>query len=84
MSDGPPDLPPRFQPMNGDQLRRGCLTVFMVITGMILLLPGLCAMYFSVVAVQEKGWPSEFIALIVIGFAVGAGGVLLLRKAWRR
>jgi hypothetical protein len=39
----PPRLPPPVIPPP----RNGCLTAFMVIVGVILLLPGLCALIFG-------------------------------------
>ncbi|MGJ4940897.1 hypothetical protein ACQR1W_10020 [Bradyrhizobium sp. HKCCYLS1011] len=68
---------------NGEQ-RSGCMTAFLFLAGVILLLPGLCAAFFSFVALSEKSWPGELTGLILFGLAVGTGGVALIVKAFRR
>jgi hypothetical protein len=55
----------------------------MVIFGIILLLPGLCALIFSAVAVTGGRFPSDFVSLIVMGLLVGFAGVMLIRAAIR-
>jgi hypothetical protein len=77
-SSPPPRIPPR--PL---QQRSGCATALMVIFGVILLLPGLCALIFSAVAFTGGSFPSDFVSLIVMGLLVGFAGVMLIRAAIR-
>jgi hypothetical protein len=77
MSDTPPS-PPEPQP------RHGCLTALMVIVGIILLLPGLCALIFGVGSLTSRGgFDSGFVPFIVVGLIVGSVGVVLIRAAIR-
>jgi uncharacterized membrane protein YjjB (DUF3815 family) len=55
----------------------------MVIAGIILLLPGLCALLFAGVALTERSFPSDFTSFIVVGLLVGFAGVMLIRAAIR-
>jgi hypothetical protein len=72
--NGVPPLPPR----------NGCLTAFMVIIGIILLLPGLCALVFGVGSLTSPGgFDSGFVPFILVGLIVGAVGVLMIRWAIR-
>jgi hypothetical protein len=72
-SPRPPPLPPR----------NGCLTAFMVLAGVILLLPGLCALIFGGMALSEPHFDPGFMPFIVIGLLAGFGGVMLIRAAIR-
>jgi hypothetical protein len=64
--------------------RNGCLTAFMVIVGIILLLPGLCALIFGVGSLTSPGgFDSGFMPFILVGLIVGAVGVLMIRWAIR-
>jgi hypothetical protein len=77
MSDVPPPSMPEPQP------RHGCLTALMVVAGIILLLPGLCALIFGIGSLTT-GYPdSSIMPLVVVGLMVGAAGVLLIRWAIR-
>jgi hypothetical protein len=69
----PPGLPPE---------RHGCLTAFMVIGGVILLLPGLCALFFGLASLKE-GSLGGIMPFVLLGLMVGAGGVLMIRWAVR-
>jgi hypothetical protein len=62
--------------------RHGCLTAFMVLVGIVLLLPGLCAVVFSATAVFSR-YESGFTPFIVAGLLVGFGGIMLIREAIR-
>ena len=55
----------------------------MVIFGVVLLLPGVCALAFSALAISERSFPSDFMGFIVTGLLVGFGGVMLIRAAIR-
>jgi hypothetical protein len=70
----PPDLPPQ---------RNGCLTAFMVIVGVILLLPGLCALIFGVGSLTSGGLDRGILPFVLVGLMVGAGGLLMIRWAVR-
>jgi hypothetical protein len=59
--------------------RNGCLTAFMVIMGIILLLPGLCALVFAFGSLTAPSYDSVFTPLVVVGLAVGFGGIMLIR-----
>jgi len=63
--------------------RSGCLTALMVLVGIILLLPGLCALIFGGVALSQSQVDSGYMPFIVIGLLVGFGGVMLIRAAIR-
>ena len=68
----PPPPPPRRSPV---------LSALMVLTGIILLLPGLCSLFFMSMG-GSSGF-REFAGLWVFCFAVSAGGVALLYAASR-
>jgi hypothetical protein len=55
----------------------------MVLAGLVLLLPGLCAVIFAGIALSERSFPSDFVSFIAIGLLVGAGGVVLIWAAIR-
>jgi drug/metabolite transporter (DMT)-like permease len=80
-SDQPPDRPP--PPVGPPPLPRdGCLTAFMVIAGILLLLPGLCAVIFVVSFSSPHPDPVSGL-LVILGLAVGAVGVFLISRAFR-
>ncbi len=80
MSDAPPPvLPPVPTP---DRARGGCLTAFMVISGIILLMPGLCALLFGGISISEGGRiESDIAPLVFLGLVVGIGGAALIWAA---
>jgi len=55
----------------------------MVIFGVILLLPGLCALLFSAAAIVERRLPSDILGFILMGLLAGFAGVMLIRVALR-
>ena len=59
----PPAVPP--------PQRNGCLTAFMVIGGVILLLPGLCALFFGIASLKE-GSLGGIMPFVLVGLLVGA------------
>ncbi len=64
--------------------RSGCAIAFMVILGIILLLPGLCAVIFAGVALQQPGHIDPGVpGFIIVGLLIGILGILLIREAWR-
>jgi hypothetical protein len=70
----PPPPPPR---------RDGCLTAFMVIIGIILLLPGLCAVIVGISTSNSSGLGGLFTQLVLISLLIGAGGIALIVAAIR-
>jgi hypothetical protein len=55
----------------------------MILTGIVLLLPGLCALIFAVGTISASQFDSSIAPLILIGLLVGFGGVMLIRAAFR-
>jgi uncharacterized membrane protein HdeD (DUF308 family) len=55
----------------------------MTVVGVILLLPGVCAVIFGGIALTEPRFESDFVPFILFGVAVGIGGVFLIRAALR-
>ncbi|VIO66840.1 hypothetical protein [Bradyrhizobium ivorense] len=68
----PPAPPPR---------RHGCATAFMVLFGIILLLPGLCAILFGFGILADQRPDATILALILLGLLVGSAGVMLIYAA---
>jgi hypothetical protein len=86
MSNGlPPDFPPGLPPRLPPERRSGCATAIMIIVGLILLLPGLCAALFSVSAIfgGQFGQVVSGSPVIILGLLVGFGGIMLIRAASR-
>jgi drug/metabolite transporter (DMT)-like permease len=77
MSDTPP---PPIQPRPAEQ-RSGCLTAFLIVCGIILLLPGLCSLLFVFGGLVKSAEDVQFV--IALGL-VGCGGVALIWWAVRR
>jgi uncharacterized membrane protein HdeD (DUF308 family) len=77
MPEPPPPVPPP------PPKRDGCATAFMVLFGIILLLPGLCAIVFGFGNLTSSSPDSVVTLLVLLGLLVGAGGVLLIRAAIR-
>lgn len=78
-SPPPPPVPRSIAPAR----RSGWVTALMVIVGIILLLPGLCAVIFGGIALTEPRFDSGFVPFILFGVAVGIGGIFLIRAAVR-
>ncbi len=77
MSDTPPPvLPPVPTP---EQARSGCMTAFMVIAGIILLLPGLCSLFFVFAGVAS----ASDLQLVGACLVVACIGVALIWAAIR-
>jgi hypothetical protein len=55
----------------------------MVIVGIILLLPGLCALIFGADALNASRPDPTVLTLVMIGLLVGAGGIFLIWAAIR-
>ena len=76
-SDGPPPMPPP------PQQRSGCLVAFMIVTGLILLLPGACALFFGFAELTSSGSDPVVSLLVLIGLVLGAVGVGMIWSAIR-
>ena len=72
----PPQRPPR-------RPRSGWATAFMVLAGIILLLPGLCAIVFGIAELTWASTDPTVTSLVILGLMVGFGGVMLIRAAFR-
>ena len=77
MTDPFKDDPPRPIYRQG---RPVVLSIIMVLFGLILLLPGVCAMLFLSMSGMGSG---GLLLLWLICFAISAGGVMLIVKAFR-
>ena len=77
---GSPYTPPAPPPHE----RNGCMTVITVGIGVLLLLPGICALIIAGFDPKEAlGDPTTLIAFLTF-LALGAGGVALIWRALRR
>jgi hypothetical protein len=65
-----------------DSRRAPVLTMLMVIFGVILLMPGVCAIFFMV-GMGPSGADSGIALLWAVCLAVAFGGLWLLRSAFR-
>ena len=79
-AEGPAGLPRSAPP---PQPRHGCLTALMVLAGIVMLLPGLCAVIVGGLSLGESQLDSSIISLVLLGLVVGVGGILLIRAAIR-
>ncbi|MBR0971761.1 MULTISPECIES: hypothetical protein [Bradyrhizobium] len=62
--------------------RSGCLTALMAIFGIMLLLPGVCALLFGGISISDSGRiDSDIAPLVFLGLVVGLGGVALIWAA---
>ena len=64
--------------------RNPALTVLMILSGGILLLPGACAIVFMVMLGSTLGANDAWIVMLwVFCLAVALGGIMLIRRALR-
>jgi hypothetical protein len=75
MTDPNPASPPRPQGLGG------CLTAFLVLVGIALLLPGICSLLFMGASGVNVG--GEIAGLMLLTFAIAAGGIALIAFAIR-
>jgi uncharacterized membrane protein HdeD (DUF308 family) len=78
----PPPVLPETPPPSRPQ-RSGCLTAFMILAGVVMLLPGLCALIFGAMALTDSNW-ADFMPLVMLGLLIGFGGVMLIWVAVRK
>jgi hypothetical protein len=62
--------------------RHPLLTMLMVVLGIILLFPGVCAVFFIVV-MSSSGPDSSLVLLWIVCLLVTFGGIMLIRYAVR-
>jgi hypothetical protein len=70
----PQPSPPRPQGIGG------CLAIFLVLVGIVLLLPGICSLVFMFAGVGADG---GVVVLWLISFVIGAGAIALISYAIR-
>lgn len=72
-------------PVNGPPPppRHGCLTALMILVGIVLLLPGLCAVLFGTITLFNRRNAMDIMPFVSVGLAVGAAGVALIWAAIR-
>jgi hypothetical protein len=68
----PDDIPPP---------RHGCLTALMVLVGIVLLLPGLCTLYFHFA--ENTPFSPLFVVIALSTFILGFGGIIMIWLALR-
>ena len=78
MSDS--NTPSKIQP---PPQRDGCITALMVVVGVVLLLPGLCALLFGANSLLESHPDPTIMSLVLLGLLVGFVGIMLIRAAVR-
>ncbi|MDD1531884.1 MULTISPECIES: hypothetical protein [unclassified Bradyrhizobium] len=64
--------------------RSGCVTAIMVMFGVILLLPGICALIFAFDQTQSSHFDTRFIPILALALLVAFAGVMLIRAARKR
>jgi hypothetical protein len=72
-SDRPPAMP--------KQSRHPLVSVIMVLIGIVLLLPGVCAVLFA--GAMGRGADSSIVMLWLLSIAIAIGGIMLIIKAFR-
>jgi hypothetical protein len=68
------DDPSRWPPVPPPPSRSGCLTAFMVIAGIVLLLPGLCTL---IIGAGQLSSP-DIAPIATITFSIGLVGLILI------
>ncbi|MBV9459585.1 MAG: hypothetical protein JO141_18990 [Bradyrhizobium sp.] len=77
----PPPAPPPPIAQRPPEERNGCLTALMVVSGIILLLPGLCSLLFVFGGLVKS---AEDMQVAIALALVGCGGIVLIWWAIRR
>jgi len=87
MSDtNPPPLPPPPQMPGGSspppaERRHGCATAFLILFGIVLLLPGVCALIFGANMVGDAHLDSIVASFVLLGLLIGLAGATLIYLA---
>ena len=74
MSD-PQTPPPGPQP----QKLGGCATAFLILVGIVLVLPGLCSLGVLAFSLTTGGVTSDIVSLWVLTFVLAGAGIMLIR-----
>jgi hypothetical protein len=75
------------QPRGPTPRRNPWVTALLILVGLVLLLPGLCSLVFSVAILADSGSIGSdpgILSLLLFCFLVGVGGVALIVFAIRR
>jgi hypothetical protein len=77
----PPSGPALSPPPTGrPQGLGGCLAAFLILVGIVLLLPGLCSLIFlATIGGAGVGWPIALLWLVCL--MIGVGGLMLINYA---
>jgi hypothetical protein len=81
MSDGDSPTPATRKALPDQS---GCVAFCMLLIGIVLLLPGLCALLFGGFSIFAAYGDPGFTPFILAGLLVGGGGVAVIRAAIRR
>jgi hypothetical protein len=79
--------PQAAKPDGPNRRRDPWLTALLILIGIVLLLPGLCSLVFSVAILSDAGSIGSdpgVLSLLLFCFLVGVGGVALIVFAIRR
>jgi hypothetical protein len=63
--------------------RSGWVTALMALAGIILLLPGVCALIFGAMSLSSPSSAAGIMPFVTVGLLVGFGGLMLLVSAIR-
>jgi hypothetical protein len=78
----PPGVPPPLSPRLPPEERSGCVTAILIVIGIILLLPGLCSLFFVFGGLVKS---SDDLQIAIALGVVGCTGVFLIWLAiWGR
>ena len=78
-----PAAPPGLPPVPPAPPRSGWTTAFMIFVGIILLLPGVCALGFGALSLTNSRADPTVTMFVVVGLLIGFGGIMLIRAANR-
>ena len=81
VSNTPPAQPPANMPPPPP--RSGWVTALMAIAGIILLLPGVCALVFGAMSLSSPSSAAGIMPFVMVGLLVGFGGLVLVVSAIR-
>lgn len=81
VSNTPPAQPPANMPPPPP--RSGWVTALMAIAGIILLLPGVCALVFGAMSLSSPSSAAGIMPFVMVGLLVGFGGLALVVSAIR-
>ena len=82
MSDGQGSPAPRQRAPAPVEQRSGCMAAFLILFGVVLLLPGLCAIILASLDLKEA-LSSSFLPVLVVCLTIAAAGIMLIVVAVR-